>query len=300
MAAAWRPAQAGKRPVSIRECSLLILLAALWGASYLFIRIAGPALGSVSVMAARLAIAAAIILVVARATGQVPDFRRRWRSFLVIGAIGNAIPFVLIGNAVIHLNASIAAILNATVPLFTALVAAVWLRAPLGLRPLVGVALGIAGVAVLVGWSPLPLTAVTLAAAAQALAASGSYGLTAVYARRRFGDLPPLQAAAGQVSGGAVLLLPLAAAAPPSQPVTAAVAGSVLALAIPCTVLAYFLYFRLIARLGPTRTSTVAFLIPLFSVFWGVVFLDEPLTFAMGAGLGIILLSLGLVLGARR
>jgi drug/metabolite transporter (DMT)-like permease len=274
----------------------LILLAALWGGSYLFIRVAGPALGSVWLMATRLALSALVVLGIVGAMRHLPDFRRRWKQFLAIGAIGNAIPFVLIGNAVIHLNASVAAILNATVPLFTTLVAAAWIRRPLGLRQLAGVFSGIAGVAVLVGWSPLPLNAVTLAATAQALLGSLCYGLTAVYARLRFAELTPLQAAVGQLAGGAVLLAPLAAATPLPAAASWTVLAAIPALAILCTVIPTFIYFRLIATAGPTRTSSVAFLIPLFSILWGGLFLGEPMTAGILAGLAIILFSEWLIL----
>jgi drug/metabolite transporter (DMT)-like permease len=283
-------------PMSLLDLTLLTLLGALWGASYIFMRIAGPALGAVSLMAIRVIIAGSLLLAIAKSLGQTPDFRTRWRQFLLIGAIGNAIPFVLIGNATIHLNASIAGVLNAAVPLFTTIVSALWLRESLGLRKILGAGLGIGGVSILVGWSPLPVTPTTLLATGQALLAALSYGLTAVYARKRFGDLTPLQAAAGQVCGGAVLLAPLMLVAPPREAATWPVVLSLLALALPCTVLAYFIYFRLIANTGPTKTSTVTFLIPLFGLLWAVLFLQEPVTLGLFAGLGVILLSVWLVL----
>jgi drug/metabolite transporter (DMT)-like permease len=279
---------------------LLILLSALWGASYLFIRIAGPALGPIALMAIRLVVAGGLLAALARSIGQAPDFRACWRRFLVIGAIGNAVPFVLIANAVIHLNASIAAILNATVPLFTVVVSTLWLREPLGLRKMAGAGLGIVGVSALVGWSPLPVTPTVLLATAQALLAALSYALTAVYARRRFADLSPLQAAVGQVCGGAVLLTPLIFVVPPQAPLTWPIGLSVLALAVPCTVLAYCIYFRLIASAGPTMTSTVTFLIPVFGILWAAMFLGEPVNLGVLAGLGVILLSVWLVLGKAR
>lgn len=285
--------------MSVPDLLRLILLSAVWGASYLFIRIAGPALGPVALMAFRLSIAAGMLIVVVRSMGHAPDFRIWWHRFLVIGAIGNAIPFVLIADAVIHLNASIAAILNATAPLFTTIVSALWLRERLGMRKLVGAGLGIFGVSVLVGWSPLPVTPRVLVATAQALLAALSYALTAVYARKYLAALSPLQAAVGQICGGAVLLTPVMLAAPPRSPITWPIVLSVLALAVPCTVVAYFIYFRLIATTGPTRTSTVALLIPLFGIVWAAVFLGEPLTFGVLAGLGVILLSIWLVLGGR-
>lgn len=286
--------------MAVLDVLLLILLAAVWGASYLFMRVAGPPLGPIALMAIRVLIAAALLVGVARAIHQLPRFRDRWRSFLFIGAVGNAIPFVLIANAVIHLNASIAAVLNATVPLFTTLVTTVWTREPLGLRTAGGAGLGILGVAILVGWSPLPLTLQTLFTTAQALLASLSYGVTAVYARRNFGDLTPLQASVGQLCGSTVLLVPLIVVAPPHRVLAWPIVTSLLALAIPCTVIAYLIYFRLIARAGPNRTSTVAFLIPVFSILWGALFLGEPISVGLFAGLGVILASLWLVLGARR
>jgi len=201
---------------------------------------------------------------------------------------------------VIQLNASIAAILNATGPLFTTIVSALWLGERLGPRKIIGAGLGILGVSILVGWSPLPLTPAVLLATGQALLAALSYALTAVYARKHFADLSPIQAAVGQVCGGAVLLTPLVAVAPPRGTIAWPITLSVLALAVPCTVLAYFIYFRLIANIGPTKTSTVAFLIPLFGIVWAAAFLGEPVNFGVLAGLGVILLSVWFVLGEKK
>jgi drug/metabolite transporter (DMT)-like permease len=282
------------------DICFLILLSALWGASYIFIRIAGPVFGPVSLMSLRAIMAAILLVAIARAIAQVPNFRGRWRQFLLIGAIGNALPFILIANAVMHLNASIAAILNATVPLFTATISTLWLREPLSLRTILGAGLGIGGVSILVGWSPLPITPTVLLATGQALLGALSYGLTSVYARRSFGDLPPLQAAVGQACGSAVLMAPLAVIAPPRAAATWPALLALLALAVLCTVLAYFIYFRLIANIGPTKTSTVTFLIPLFGIFWAAVFLREPVNVGVLVGLGVILLSVRLVLGNSR
>jgi drug/metabolite transporter (DMT)-like permease len=286
--------------MTLSDALLLTLLSALWGASYLFTRIAGPVLGPIPLMAIRLVIAAGMLIALARGMGQAPDFRTRWRQFLFIGAIGNAIPFVLIADAVIQLNASIAAILNATGPLFTTIVSTLWLGERLGPRKIIGASLGILGVSILVGWSPLPVTPAALLATGQALLAALSYALTAVYARKYFADLSPLQAAVGQVCGGAVLLTPLMIVAPPLGPVTWPIALSVLALAVPCTVVAYFIYFRLIGTVGPTKNSTVAFLIPLFGIVWAAAFLRKPVNFGLLTGLGVILLSVWFVLGEKK
>ena len=278
----------------------MTLLSAMWGASYLFMRIAGPVLGSVPLMGVRVLLAGTALLLFSAAAGKPPDFRSHWRQFLVLGAIGNAIPFVLIANAVLDLNVSLAAILNATTPMFAALIAAVWMHDSFGPRKILGALLGVTGVAVLVGWSPLPVTATTLLAAGQALLASFFYGLTVVYARLRFQTISPLHTAVGQLCGSSVLLLPFTLALWPSRPPTWPAVIAVLGLAFACSALAYLIYFHLIRAAGPVKTSTVTFLVPFFSILWGKAFFMEPMTPGIFAGLGVILLSVWLVLGAER
>lgn len=278
---------------------LLLLLAAIWGGSYLFMRIAGPALGSIVLMGLRVGLAALALFIYALSTGDLPSFRRYWKEFLILGALNNAIPFVLIANAVIDLNASIASIINATTPLFTAVVATVWIKEGFGLKKSIGVLLGITGVVVLIGWNPLPLTEETLWATAQALLAAFSYGLAAVYARTRFKGVAPLHTSVGQLVGSSVLLLPAAWALAPHTLPSPTVILAVLGLALLCTALAYLIYFRLITSTGATQAATVTFLIPFFSVLWGVTLLGEPLNGGMFMGLGVILVSVWLVLSAR-
>ncbi|MEZ4658743.1 MAG: DMT family transporter [Caldilineaceae bacterium] len=275
----------------------LFVLAALWGASYLFMRMAGPVLGSIVTMTLRVCIAAAALWLYVYLARKQPDWRRHWKQFLILGALNNAIPFVLITNAVIDLNASVAAILNATTPLFTAVVAAVWMQEAFGVRKGVGVLLGIAGVSILMGWSPLPLNQRVLLAALQAIIAAISYGFAAVYARTRFRGVAPLHTAVGQLSGSSLLLIPLGVASAPAQWPGWHVGLAVLGLALLSTALAYLIYFRLIISAGATQAATVTFLIPFFSVLWGRVFLNEPLSVGMFMGLGVILVSVWLVLG---
>ncbi|MCB9152079.1 MAG: DMT family transporter [Caldilineaceae bacterium] len=277
----------------------LFVLAALWGASYLFMRIAGPMLGSIVTMALRVSIAAATLWLYVYLARKQPDWRRHWKQFLILGALNNAIPFVLITNAVIDLNASMAAILNATTPLFTAVVAALWVKEAFGMRKGVGVLLGITGVTILMGWSPLPLNQRVILATLQAIIAAVSYGFAAVYARTRFQGIAPLHTAVGQLSGSSLLLVPLGVASAPAQWPGAHVVIAILGLALLSTALAYLIYFRLIASAGATQAATVTFLIPFFSVLWGRVFLKEPLNIGMFAGLGVILVSVWLVLGVQ-
>jgi drug/metabolite transporter (DMT)-like permease len=193
-----------------RDFAGLALLGALWGGSFLFIRVAVPALGPFLLVELRVSLAAAALLLYALAAGRGPKIRRRWRSFLILGFFNAAVPFSLISAAEIHLTASLAAILNSSTVMFTAMVAAIWMGDVLTARKLVGIVLGIVGVTVLVGWDPIPLNGVVLLSVAAMLVASLSYALGATYVkscspayrrsgwplgswarRRRFCCLPP-------------------------------------------------------------------------------------------------------------
>jgi drug/metabolite transporter (DMT)-like permease len=280
-----------------RDFAGLVLLSALWGGSFLFIRVAVPALGPFLLVGLRVGLAAAALILYALAIGRMPKIRTRWRSFLVLGFLNAAVPFSLISAAEIHLTASLAAILNSTTVMFTAIVAAVWMGDVLTARKAVGIMLGIAGVTVLVGWDPLPLNGLVLLAVAAMLIASLSYALGATYAKRSFSGIPPLGMAIGQLCGAVVLLAPLAAASVPGEAPSFVVALSILGLALLSTAVAYLIYFRLIENVGPTSTVTVTLLVPVFGLLFGVFLLDEPFGPGTLAGLGIILLSVVLITG---
>ena len=280
-----------------KDLGALMLLGALWGGSFLFIRVAVPALGPFVLMELRVGLAVVALTLYAVVVGRLSKLRARWREFLIIGTVNTAIPFSLIAAAEIYLTASLAAILNSTTVLFTALVAAVWMGDPLSMRKVVGVILGIVGVAVLVGWDPIELSGVILLSVGAMLAASLSYALGAVYIKRTFKGIPPLSMSLGQLTGGAIVLLPLAAASLPGERPSAAVTLCVLGLALLSTAVAYLLYFRLIENVGPTSTVTVTLLVPLFGLLFGVLLLDEPFGWGTLAGLAIILSSVTLVTG---
>ncbi len=284
---------------SLQTFLLLLVLAALWGGSYLFFRVAGPVLGPLLLAALRVLLAALGLLLYALLLKQLPDFRKHWRAFLLLGLLNNVIPFTLISSAVNNLNASVSAILNATTPLFTVMVAAFWLKEKLTARKLLGVALGLLGVVVLMGLSPLPLTQRVVMASLEALLASCSYAFAVVYARTRFKGVLPLHVAVGQLCGSSLLLAPVSFFALPDRFPSLTVVVSVIALALVSTSAAYLIYFHLIANAGATTASTVTFLVPFFSVLWGGVFLREPLNVGMFVGLAIILVSVYLVLSSR-
>src|SRR5215210_511609 len=278
-----------------RDFAGLVLLSALWGGSFLFIRVAVPALGPFLLVELRVGLAAVALILYALAAGGMPKIRTKSRSFLVLGFLNAAVPFSLISAAEIHLTASLAAILNSTTVMFTAIVAAVWMGDALTTRKAVGIVLGIVGVSVLVGWDPLPLNGAVLFAVAAMLLASLSYALGATYAKRSFSGIPPLGMAIGQLSGAVVLLLPTAVVSVPERAPSTVVTFSMLGLAFLSTAVAYLIYFRLIENVGPTSTVTVTLLVPVFGLLFGVLLLEEPFGLGTLAGLGIILTSVVLI-----
>lgn len=259
-----------------RDLSALILLGVLWGTSFLFIRVAVPALGPFPLMELRVGLTVLALAPFAVALGRAPEVRVRWKQFLVMGALNTAVPFSLIAFGEINITASLAAILNSTTVFFSVVVAAVWIGDPLTKRKIAGVVLGVVGVAVLVGLDPLPLNVVVLLSAGASLLAALFYALAGTYAKRTFSGVKPLTLTVGQQAGAAALLLPPAAATLPGEAPSLPVALSALGLAVLCTAVAYLLYFTLIANVGPTSTLTVTFLSPGFGVLFGVALLGEP------------------------
>lgn len=275
----------------------LATLAALWGGSFLFLRITAPVLGPLFLSEARLAIAAAALLAWAWVTGGQVRFAGRWRSYLVIGAINSAAPFALFAYAAVHLPASYSAVLNATTPVFGAVFAALWLNDRLTLRRVTGALAGVAGVAFLVGFGPVEVDADVVLAALAAIGGACCYALAAVYTRRKAAGIEPFALAAGSQVGAALVLSPGLAAWPGAESFGLGIMASVLALAVACTALAYLIYFRLIADVGPARALTVTLLIPVFGVLCGVVFLGEVLSPTMLAGGALVIGATWLVVG---
>ncbi len=280
-----------------RDLMALVVLGAVWGASFLFIRVAAPALGPFPLMGTRVVLAALALAPFVLALGRFPEVRERWRQFLFVGVLNGAIPFSLIAFAETEITASLAAILNSTTVLFSVLVAAAWFGDPLTAKRIFGVALGISGVAVLVGLDPMPLNGGVGVALGAMFLGSFCYALGGNYVKRTFSGVRPLTMAFGQQAGAAALLLPLGVATLPGEAPSAPVALSALGLALLSTAFAYLLFFALIARVGATSTLTVTFLSPGFGVLFGVVLLGEPFGLGTVLGLGIVLLAVALVTG---
>jgi len=281
----------------------LFFLAAVWGGSFIFLRIAAPELGPLLTAMLRVGIASIALLAYAAITGVALEWRRNLKPYALVGLTAAALPFLCFSFAALHLPAAYSAVLNSTAPLFGAVLSVFWLSERLTARKAIGLLLGIAGVAALVGAGALPLNPQTLLAAAAALCAAASYAVSAVIVQRlaRRPDrhaIKPIAMATGSIAWGALLLSPvLPFALPESLPSNAALA-SVSALALLSSALAQALFIPLIVRIGPTRAMSVSFMIPLFSMLWGTLFLAEAIQPAMLGGAALVLLAMALVLPA--
>lgn len=284
---------------------LLLGLGLLWGASFMFIKVVVLEMSPVALAAFRLGLGSAGLLLFTWRSA--PGLRSSLGPSLVLSLFGAVIPYLLIAWGELHITSGGAAILNATSPLFSAVLSrwsAFWTTEErLGAGGGLGLLLGLAGVAVLVGGS----TGFQLFAAGGAwellgflavLAASASYAVGGLYARRAFVGQPFTVPALGQNLVGAVALLPVALtfSRPAAWPSPAALA-SLLCLGLGGTALAYLLYYRLISRVGATRTLSVTYLLPATALVYGAVLLGEQVTIAMLLGLGLILTGVALVTG---
>ena len=283
-----------------QDVARLVALGAMWGASYLFMRVAVPHLGPALMIELRVVLAGLLLLAYMLAAGRSSDWKRHWRPWLFIAVVGTAVPFTLIAEALRTIDASTAAILNALVPLFTTIVAAMWISERITPAKAAGVLLSIAGTAVLVGWTPQPMTAGELLAAAMSVAATILYGINIVFSRVHLREATPAATSAYTLLLAGVVLLPFT---PLDRDLSAAPGIAWLALlglAIVSTTVAFIYYYRLIADIGPVKASTVTLLVPVFGMIWGVVFLGEPLTPGRVTGCAIILFGCALILGLVR
>lgn len=281
-----------------------VLLAAIWGASFMFMRLGAVEFGALPTAGVRVAIATLFLLPILAFKGQMAVLRTHWKLTLLVGVTNSAIPFACFSFALLSISTGLSSILNATVPLFGAAVAWVWLNdRPHGAR-IAGLLLGFLGVALLAwnkaSFKPDASGVSTGWAVLACLLACLCYGISASFTRRFLGGIPSLVLATGSQLGATIALAPLAWWFWPDQAVSTKAWLAVLALGILCTGVAYVLYFRLIERAGPARALTVTFAIPVFAVLYGVVLLGEVVTpWMVGCGL-IILLGTSLSTGLLR
>jgi drug/metabolite transporter (DMT)-like permease len=276
----------------------LLVLSAIWGASFLFMRLGAPVLGPTLLIGCRVFLAAGFLAIVGAALRKPLDARRNALHYLVLGLFNSALPFLLFAFAARTLSASLLSILNATAPIWGAVIGAAWTRTALPGRSLLGLALGVGGVALLVGFDPSTLRAGAPLAIALALAAAFSYGIATHYAKSAR-KVEPFANAHGSMWAATLLIAPALPFAPATAAPSATVALAVLALGIVCSGIAYLLYFRLVPDLGPASALTVTFLVPVFGVLWGHLALDEPLGWNTLAGALVVIAGTALVTGFR-
>ncbi|MEO8101752.1 MAG: EamA family transporter [Betaproteobacteria bacterium] len=279
------------------DLARLICLAAIWGGSYSFMRAVAPVFGGIGTMWLRISIAGVVLLAYALATRENLQFGKWWKHYLFIGMMNSAIPFALIAFAMRTLPVGYGAILNALSPFFAALFAAGMLDERFTAVRLAGMALGFAGVGIIVNLGPIPLTAETLTAAAATVGATCMYGFNVVYTKKYTQQAPNMGMAVGTLILPALVVTPLGLMSLPDQMPTVNVLLSLLGLAILCSSIAYLLYYRLIRDVGPTRAVSVTFLIPIFGVTWGAMFFGETMNGSAIIGGIIVLVGVALVLG---
>ncbi|HVW51671.1 MULTISPECIES: DMT family transporter [unclassified Trinickia] len=286
----------------------LLVLAALWGASFLFIRVGVVEFGVAPLMALRVSIGAAVLIVMLALRGtpraSFATLRSRALPLFVVGVLNSAAPFCLFAFAELTLSAGLTSVINATTPLWGALIAFVWLKDRLTALRTLGMLIGFGGVVSLV-WGQIAaphgaLAPSAFATALAALAATGAallYGIAANYTKRYLTGVDSLTIATGSMIGGSIALIPFAIATWPAGPVSLHAWGAVLSLGVACTGVAYLIFFHLINVAGPARAITVTFVIPVFGILWGTLFLDEALTANMVQGCAIVLVGTALATG---
>jgi drug/metabolite transporter (DMT)-like permease len=284
-----------------RDTGELLLLAAIWGASFLFMRMGAGEFGPFALAGLRVLGASLFLAPLLWRRGEWPALRQHWRAIALVGIANSAIPFLCFSYAALAITGGLSSIFNATTPLWGVLIAWWWLRDRPDLNKALGLAVGFAGVLWLAwdkaSFKPDASGASSGLAVLACLAATLMYGLAASMTKRWLTGVPPMALATGSQISAAVVLLPLMWGHWPATPPSAGAWGAVVALALLCTGVAYVLYFRLIAHIGATNALSVTFLIPAFAIGWGGLFLGEAVNAAMLGACAVILVGTSLVTG---
>lgn len=281
-----------------RDVIELLLLSLLWGGAYLFTRAAVPSFGPAPLVAMRLGIAALILLPVLAWRGRLPQLWAHPRELLMVGVPFTALPFLLMTWGALHITAGLSAVLNATAPMFAALLAHFVLKERLGAWRAAGLVLGFAGVLILMnsgsvslktGKGPLAVLAV--------LGTAMIWSVGANYTRRKMADVDAMATTVGSLAAASLALAPLAWATWPATPPSVRAWTEMAFLGIGSSGLGMWMYFRLLRRIGPVPAMSVTFLSPLVAMVSGALYLGESLTLQMLAGCAVVLLGTALSLG---
>jgi drug/metabolite transporter (DMT)-like permease len=276
----------------------LVLLAAMWGSSFMFMRIAVPALGPGWMLEIRLLSSALFLFAVTRFIREPLHSRRHWKHYLVLGVFNTAVPFFAFAWASQALPASILAIINSTAPLWAVIVGVVWYRKPITARALLGLGCGAGGVAMIVGMGTLGIKADALVYVGVAMIASVCYAIASSYAESAK-SVPPFANAHGSLWAAFILVTPFMPLSPLPVEWTQSAIAATLTMGVVCSGLAYLLYYHLLSVIGAPSAMTVGYLIPLWGVFWGWLFLDEAIGWHTLGGAALVLIGTALVTGLR-
>jgi drug/metabolite transporter (DMT)-like permease len=277
----------------------LFLLGAIWGTSFMLMRIAVPELGPLLTTFLRALLGGIALFAFASLSRINFAWRANARTYLVIGLFNTAIPFALFAWSALHIPSAYMATMNSLAPIFTALFGVLLLAEKLTASRIMACVLGLAGVAVLVGVGPTEVTANVVLGVLAGMGAAVCYGFAATYTRMKAAAIPSLATATGSQLASAIVLLPLALPAMPSAAMAVTLQGAfaVTILGVVCTGLAYALFFHLIATEGSSKAITVTFLVPATAAIWAWLFLGEPITDGTVAGIAVVLSATALALG---
>ncbi|QOL24744.1 DMT family transporter [Thalassotalea sp. LPB0316] len=275
----------------------LVILAAIWGASFLFMRIASPEFGPVLLMALRTLIASLVLLPVLFLKKQHKALHGKYQEIFIVGMFNTAIPFVLFGYATLTLSAGVTSVLNATTPMFGVLVAFLWFKEKPKRNNVLGLVVGFIGVYLLMSDKSTDNASSIILPTIAVLLATFCYGFAANLTKAKLSGIGSLALATGSQVSATLVLLPLSLCFLPDQPISNDAIYAVIVLGVVCTGFAYILFFRLIAAMGPNNAITVTYLIPVFGILWGTMFLQESITTMTIVGSLTILFGVGLTTG---
>jgi drug/metabolite transporter (DMT)-like permease len=284
-----------------RDLIELLILAAIWGASFLFLRMGAGEFGPIALAGLRVIGASLFLMPILAHRGEWPALRANWRAIALVGIANSALPFLCFSYAALAITGGLSSIFNATTPLMGVLIAWAWLGDKPSGHKIAGLAIGFAGVLWLAwdkaSFKPDAAGASSGLAVLACLAATLMYGLAASMTKRWLTGVPPMALAAGSQLSAAIVLLPLLLWRWPAVPPSSHAWAATIALALLCTGVAYVLFFRLIGNIGATNALSVTFLIPGFAIAWGGLFLGETVNATMLAACAVILVGTSLVTG---
>jgi len=279
---------------------LLITLSAIWGGSFIFMRVLSPALGPVVTADMRLLIAGVVLTLYLRIRNQRLDLLKNLKRYIIIGLLNSGIPFLLFSFAALYLPSSISVIINSLTPLFGVLFSILWLNEKVTPKKISGIALGIVGVIIIRGSENLELTLMTTIAMAACVFATMLYGLASTYVKVYAKDIAPSAVATGSQLVAGIVFLPLIYFFPIRTELTTQIVLTTISFSVLCSAIAYVIFYRLLNNLGTTKALSVTFLIPVFGFIWGYIFLKEEITMIMIVGSLFVLSGIYFVTGKEK